>query len=298
MKPVLSPRDLGRAIGISESSVKRWIDDGVIEASRTAGGHRRIAATEAIRFVRSSRSPLVHPDVLGLDEVAAVGRRRLVAGKEAEELFDFLKEGSSQRATGLLMSLYLDGRSMAQIIDGPLKSAMERVGELWTAEPSGIFWEHRATQIAIQAVSRLRWVVSPDRGGAVAVGGAPSGDPYQLPSLCVAAVVEAQGLEAVNLGPETPLESLAVAADSLDASLVWLSVTGNGKALAALAEDLDDFAAGLAARGCPLILGGANVENLELSVSDWVFRGSSMVELEALIKGMRISSRSGVDAAG
>ena len=33
MKPVLSPRELAEAIGVSESSIKRWIDDGVIQAS-------------------------------------------------------------------------------------------------------------------------------------------------------------------------------------------------------------------------------------------------------------------------
>lgn len=52
MKPLLSPRELAQAIGVSESSIKRWIDDGLIGATKTAGGHRRIAGSEAIRFVR------------------------------------------------------------------------------------------------------------------------------------------------------------------------------------------------------------------------------------------------------
>jgi len=37
----LSPRELAEALGVSESSLKRWVDAGKIAASRTEGGHRR-----------------------------------------------------------------------------------------------------------------------------------------------------------------------------------------------------------------------------------------------------------------
>ena len=41
------------ALGVSESSVKRWVDGGDLVAQRTAGGHRRIARGEALRFART-----------------------------------------------------------------------------------------------------------------------------------------------------------------------------------------------------------------------------------------------------
>lgn len=297
MKPVLSPKELAEAIGVSESSIKRWIDDGVIEASRTAGGHRRIAAPEVVRFVRESKSPLLRPEVLGLDEVTAVGRGRGADGEEWETLFGFLQAGASSEAIGFLLSLYLGGRSMAQVVDGPLQRAMAKVGELWVSDPSGIFWEHRATQIALQAVSRLRWLIASSSRGPVAVGGAPAGDPYQLPSLCVAAVLEAEGLETVNLGPDTPLESLLIATDDLDASLVWLSLSGNGSALVTLEQEIGPFVESLESRGVPLVIGGGKAADLEAPASDLVYRGSSMAELEALLKGMRFSARSGAGTA-
>jgi excisionase family DNA binding protein len=293
MKPVLSPKELAQAIGVSESSIKRWIDDGVIAASRTAGGHRRIAAPEVVRFIRESRSPLLRPEVLGLDEVSAVGRSSPSSGDEAEALFEFLKTGASGEAIGLLLSLYLGGRSMAQVIDGPLQKAMEKIGELWIKEPSGVFWEHRATQIAIQAMIRLRLLLAAGSRGPIAVGGAPAGDPYQLPSLCVAAVLESEGFETVNLGPDTPLESLSIAVGDLDASLVWLSLSGNGRALEALNKTLGAFTERLEAKKVPLVIGGGRLDQIDTPASDFVYRGSSMAELEALLKGMRLSSRIG-----
>ncbi|HEX9106572.1 MAG TPA: MerR family DNA-binding transcriptional regulator, partial [Longimicrobiales bacterium] len=48
----LSPRELAEAVGVSESSLKRWADRGVLAVERTAGGHRRIPLGEAVRFIR------------------------------------------------------------------------------------------------------------------------------------------------------------------------------------------------------------------------------------------------------
>ncbi|MEO6025381.1 MAG: helix-turn-helix domain-containing protein, partial [Candidatus Binatia bacterium] len=63
---VLSTRSLAHALGVSESSIKRWVDDGTIRSARTVGGHRRIPRVDAIRFVRATRASVVHPEILGL----------------------------------------------------------------------------------------------------------------------------------------------------------------------------------------------------------------------------------------
>ena len=66
MLQLITPRQLADAIGVSESSLKRWADAGKIHVSRTDGGHRRIALTEAVRFIRDTKSTVVRPDLLGL----------------------------------------------------------------------------------------------------------------------------------------------------------------------------------------------------------------------------------------
>ena len=80
MKPLLSPRELADAIGVSESSIKRWVDGGLIGATKTAGGHRRIPINEAVRFLRDRQSSLVKPEAIGLNDVASL------LGHDAAEL--------------------------------------------------------------------------------------------------------------------------------------------------------------------------------------------------------------------
>jgi len=255
MNPIISPRELAAAIGVSESSLKRWADEGKIRVSRTAGGHRRIAIGEAIRFVRTLGAPLVQPDLLGLRDLSAVGEALLSAESPSDRLFNFLAEGKAKDVRGLILSLYLGGHSVADIADGPIRIAMERLGELWKHDQAGVFVEHRATDICVQAVEQLRQLVEPDTPSAVAVGGAPSGDPYLLPSLLIATALEAEGWRAVNLGPNTPFDSLLLACEHHKPVLAWVTVTSIQDATE-FERGWDRFVGQLAGRGATIAVGG------------------------------------------
>ncbi|MBK6463401.1 MAG: helix-turn-helix domain-containing protein [Myxococcales bacterium] len=51
-KEELSPREVAKALGVSESAVKRWCDDGLLPFERTPGGHRRVPSHAVLRFAR------------------------------------------------------------------------------------------------------------------------------------------------------------------------------------------------------------------------------------------------------
>lgn len=288
MKTILTPRELAEAIGVSESSVKRWVDDGAIRATKTTGGHRKIPIAEAVRFIRDSQAVVVRPDLLGLSDVTSIADAFPAHGEETETLYRYLRDGAAEEAKGLLLTLYLNGLSVAQIVDGPLRGAMEQLGDLWAHDEEGIFVEHRATEIALQSVARLRSVLPRSTPKATAVGGAAPGDVYRLPSLSASAVLEAAGLEAVNLGPNVPIPSLELAADRLQAKLVWISISSE-KIPTDLAEQIRSFAGRLAVHRVPLVVGGRTAALLGLRSAGNVRAGGSMAELEAIALGMQFS---------
>ncbi|UCD74954.1 MAG: MerR family DNA-binding transcriptional regulator [Phycisphaerales bacterium] len=288
MRQVLSPKELAEAIGVSESSLKRWADEGLLRASRTAGGHRRIPLAEAIRFVRDTRATLVRPEILDLPDVEAVAGDLPALQDAADRLFELLRDGHDRAARGLVMSLYLGGETTAWICDGPVREAMSRIGELWLHDPQGVYLEHRATDICIQALNRLRLTFPEEPGAPVAIGGAPPGDPYVLPSLIAATVLAAEGFRSVNLGPDTPAEALAQAVRDQNARLAWLTISNIGDP-DATAGDVSKLAGQLADIGLSLVIGGRVVDELKLPRHGNLHVGRSMSELAAFAKGLTLA---------
>ncbi len=290
MQSVLTTAQLADAVGVSESSVKRWIDDGRIAASRTAGGHRRVSVEEAARYIRAAGLALDRPERLGLPDLSAYARARSADADLGEALFDSLTRGRTAGAAGLLQARFLAGASVAQLVDGPLAYAMTRVGALWRSSPEGVLTEHRATETAIQAVIRLRALLPPVFDGPVAVGGAPSGDPYVLPSLAAAAVVEDEGFRAVNLGPQTPFDTLAAGVTAFGACLAWVSFS-SVEDPGGLRRDVLKLAKRLGSSGAVLVAGGARVDRLALGREKGVVVGDAMAELQAVARGLVLSGR-------
>ncbi len=289
VKRAFSPRDLAKAIGVSESSLKRWVDDGLIHASRTAGGHRRITLTEAVRFVRASSTPLAHPEILGLPDLDALDEPLPAREEQADRMFELLRDGQAEQARSLAMLMYLDGQSIAEICDGPISSSMHELGKLWLKSDSGIHIEHRAMDLCAGVMNQLRILIDVDTNAPIAIGGAPTGDPYLLPSLMAAATLEDIGFRAINLGPESPAVALLRAAVDWGASLVWLSISvaqdrkSIGESIATLIESLDRA-------GISLIIGGRARTVLTLPNVSHLHIGNSMAELSAFARGLQIAA--------
>ncbi|MBL0869756.1 MAG: hypothetical protein IBJ18_04190 [Phycisphaerales bacterium] len=286
MEQTLSPSQLARAIGVSESSLKRWVDEGALQASRTVGGHRRIAIQEAVRFIRAIGASLVQPDALGLSTLRELppdwSRREDMSGT----LYEALEAGHHARSTAMIHGLYLQGWSPAAIFDGPVRDAMTKLGTLWLHAEWGIVVEHRATNIAIQAISQLRMLLpSTTASSPMAIGCAIDKDPYLLPSLMASAVVADQGFCDVNLGPLTPLSVLKNAERAYQPRLVWIaaSVSEDRDALIA---DLCKYGRELRERNCELLVGGRAVEDVPAAAVPEMTLCRSMAQLADVAKGI------------
>ena len=252
----LSPRELAQVIGVSESSIKRWVDEGLIGVMRTAGGHRRILVREALRFIRARGLRVLRPDVLGLPELNDLPRALREGELTGDVLFELLLRGERAKVRGILANRYLNGATPAEVFDGPLAEALERLGKLWEHGEEGIYAEHMATVLCIEAVSQIRLLIPPAPADApVALGGAPEGDPYVLPSMMAAAVLAEAGYAEVNLGADTPGAAFLHGVEAHRPQLVWVALTSSLDE-----QKCDELVAQLLlpleARGVEVLLGG------------------------------------------
>jgi excisionase family DNA binding protein len=239
-EPYLKTRQVAQALGVSVSTVKRWVDAGELRANRTVGKHRLIPRSEAERFAQA------HGLKFDL-RAAAVGDGRLTA--EADPELEGLPEGPATHeinaelvesfVTTLRRGRVLDAHDIVvatfrtagavRLADELVRPAMERIGHDWEEHGLDVFQEHRATRAIKQALmelnQRLQMAARHRPPGPLALGAAPEHDPYTLPGLLCELALREQGWDVTNLGVNLPLASLAKATRAHRPRLVWLSVT-------------------------------------------------------------------------
>jgi methanogenic corrinoid protein MtbC1 len=121
----------------------------------------------------------------------------------------------------------------------------------------------------------------------VAIGGAPEGDPYFLPTLLAQYVLLDAGWEAVNLGPNTPLASLAEAIKELRPRLIWLSVSfleGSG----AFIENFKNLYRIAERQGVAVAVGGQALKEPLRSAIPYTTHGDGLTHLAAFARTLHL----------
>lgn len=277
----LSPRDLARAIDVSESSVKRWADDGQLEVIRTSGGHRRIRLDEAIRFVREAGHDVVRPDLLGVSTPTRVSER--VRGPTTGSLLEALLASDGRAARHMIVLAYVQGSSVAGLCDGVIREALEDIGQRWHEEgPKAIALEHYAVDTCVQALMEIRGLMQTPGRAPLAVGGAGPGDPYVLPSLMASIALMDAGFRVLNLGADVPTQAVVASVQAHAPAFVWRSYSLEMPA-PSLATDLRSISRALPAKA-GIAFGGRGVPRSRQTPENASYFGS-MTELTGFARG-------------
>ncbi len=224
MRESLSPKQVARAIGVSESSLKRWCDKGLLHPIRTAGGHRRLPLAEVIEFLRLSGQELARPELLGLPSLAPGG---VPDWPQAQADFrEAICRGDEATCRRIVFELYLAGHGVVELGDRLVAATFQEVGSRWEHGSLQVFAERRAVEIAVRLLVELRAALGPPKPTApLAIGASPEGDPYRLATTLVELSLREAGWQAESYGAGIPLESLASAVRTSRPRLVWLSVS-------------------------------------------------------------------------
>ncbi len=254
----LTTREVARLCRVSDATVKRWEEAGLIKSERTNGGHRRFRADEIARFQRDQ--------VLGLkqshgDESIYISQTRRRRSSEPVSLFQSLVAGSEEEAANFILKALINGTDLVKIFDDMISPAMRQVGEMWLRGELSVAQEHLATRAAHSAVNKLRAAAPVPRiTGELAFCAALEGDYHELPTHLAQITIESRGWEVMNFGANTPLFSLGeeVIYHSPEAICISVSFLGD---LDRLSRDYKLFREQVAKLGIPVIIGGRIFEN-------------------------------------
>jgi excisionase family DNA binding protein len=219
-----SPKKVATAIGVSESSLKRWCDAGYVKASKTAGGHRRVSRSEVIAFLKRKKIKLKNPQSIGLPDIRSVNLDGIQDAQR--QLLLALKSGDELAARKIAVTLFVEGRNLAEIFDRVISPVFSEIGNLWRCGNLEVYEERVACQICFKALVDIESLIPQvPENAPVAVGATLEGDQYQLASTGVELCLRNFGWNAQSLGANIPIESLERAATAKNASLIWISVS-------------------------------------------------------------------------
>ena len=289
----VSTAQVAQALGVSVTTVKRWVDGGVLPAHRTAGGHRKLVMEEVVRFAREGNLP-------------QADLTRLIPGKLAaqcdpatlfEQMREAVKSADVDTVRGVIHAGYRAGLPVETLADRVVCPALAQLGHDWIAGRADTMTEHRVTQACVAAFYELRSLlrVRPGPDSPTAVGGAPEHDPYVLPTLCAKLTLLDCGWDAINLGPHTPLEAFESAVERFAPRLIWLSVSHVADAERFVADYRKLYKL-CVARDIPVAIGGSALEATLRGRLSYTTFGDGLTQLAAFARSLH--RRPGVPKRG
>ena len=212
------------ALGVSVTTVKRWVDDGTLPAHRTAGGHRKLLAGDILRAVRDGNLP--NADLSKLFPGAGSANSLDVPTVYAK-FIEAIAKVDPDAIREHIHAAYRGGMMIDAIADQLISPALKYVGQQWKKKKMDVHQEHRVTQSCVGAIYELRAFlrINVELVRPIAVGGAPEHDHFILASLLSKLTLIENGWDAINLGPHTPMSAFHAALEELSPQLVWISVS-------------------------------------------------------------------------
>jgi excisionase family DNA binding protein len=208
----LTSKEAARVLSVSEASIKRWADGGLLPMEKTVGGHRRfrpedVAVFKRANFAQAAEVSFQSPQLAARRSKPL--RRRPINEALIAAMFDALVAGEDEAAAQLLINSHLEGRSVAVMADSLLSKPMQKIGDLWHQGDLTVAQEHIATRTVLSALQKLKRVLEArEANNRLAVCCSTEEDFHELPVQITELIFREAGWKTINLGTHTPFYAL------------------------------------------------------------------------------------------
>jgi excisionase family DNA binding protein len=259
---------VAQRLRVSEATVKRWTDEGLIACYRTPGGHRKFRPADVKAFAATHHFvPTENVEVRTADRDDALD---LVMKGDAARLFEHCQR---RLETGL---------PLERLFDEVLGPALTEVGERWACESISVADEHIATAAVSEVLSRLTPFVAkrPTRG--LAICACVEGERHDIASRMSGLLLAQRRFRVLLPGADTPVKSLMRLLDEQRPEIVSLSASVVMAGREFLAAQLAEVAEAAGRVNGLLIVGGRGITD-SLALPPGTRRAMNMRAFAALL---------------
>src|SRR5262249_41524720 len=164
---IISTKGVATALGVSEATVKRWADAGMLRCFRTRGGHRKFRMRDVKASPGDETPPPPPPPAESATMPVSTSAELRADPEDARAL---ALGGDVEGLVTLVASEHARGVPLALVFDRVIAPAMQEIGEGWARGTVSVAQEHVATNAVGDMLARLRPLVEgrarQDRGRA------------------------------------------------------------------------------------------------------------------------------------
>jgi excisionase family DNA binding protein len=196
-------RDAAERLGVHYMTAYRYVRLGVLPAVK-AGGEWQIRLHDLEQLAR-------RPDA------APRGAGGPAWGRYRTQVVTRLQAGDEPGTWALVERALASGASARDIHVELIGPALRTIGSLWARGLIDVGEEHRASAVAQRIIGRLgpSFARRGRKRATVVVGAAPD-DRHSLPPALLGDILRGEGLDVVDLGADTPVDSFIATAQSRD----------------------------------------------------------------------------------
>jgi MerR family transcriptional regulator, light-induced transcriptional regulator len=261
---LLSTRDVAAWLGVSEATVKRWSDAGMIACIRTPGGHRKFRKIDVRRLVEGN-------DAAG----TPVAPQDPQPGLSADAL---LLRGKVHGAAALIESRGLTAEAIAETCDTIFAPALAEVGRRWAAGELSVADEHIAANTATEAIAHTyARIPAPPPDAPCVLFACAGNERHDLGLRMARLVLHASGFATLLFGAMMPVAELIVLMQRLRPAALALSAAAGADPIE-LQGQLDLLSSAALPLGVTLVVGGAGFQRVE-SLPIGAGRTSTLMDL-------------------
>jgi len=212
-----SPPELSRMLGVNESTIKRWIDKGLLKAEKTPGGHRRVSKKDIQNFLKESTSLKNHSYLL-----SQWGKQ--TKQKEWEEYYDLHVNFQPERARSMLIAKAIMRGSVQKVLEMIVVPALVEIGEAWNRGEIDIVDEHRVTFLIRGDLLALEALLPEPKDTAprIALACVPE-ENHELMLIILSLIAREKKWNSYVLGINVPLKEISRVLDERDVDALGIT---------------------------------------------------------------------------
>ncbi len=287
-KSILSTSDVARLFNVTETTVKRWADEGTLRCQKTPGGHRKFEVRNVVEFAeKNDFEPVGALEISGDDGLDAVVQVALL-GRDFPVLASaYVRRALAPEGNGLfpfLSYLYQHRIQIWELHDRVIRPAMVEIGNRWSQEEIGISSEHRASSETLEALAKLQLQIriKPRTGRSVVC--ATIGDElHEIGLRCASCLFESEGWDSHYLGSRIPAGDVVAAIGLWQPDVVCLSSTYS--TVDGIRRDLDTIVSAARSAGAVVLAGGTLAPTLKQDDGVLITSHNSSQELLCYVQG-------------